>query len=41
MVGEFHNLKYNTIVKHTGEELLDYCNPFIQNILKISILNVD
>ena len=41
MVGEFHNLKYNTLVEHTGENLINYCKPFIQNVFKISVLNVN
>ena len=41
MVGEFHNLKYNTLVKNTADELINYCKPFIQNMLKVSILNVN
>lgn len=40
MVGEFHNLKYN-IVENTAENLITYCKPFIENIFKISILNVN
>jgi FkbM family methyltransferase len=41
MVGEFHNLKYNTLVEETGENLIEYCKPFIKNILKVSVLNIN
>ena len=38
IVGEFHNLHYNTKVIHTAEELLVYCNEHIAGLKKISIL---
>ena len=41
MVGEFHNLNYNIQYgdnKKTGDELISYCKPYIQDILKIFVL---
>ena len=40
MVGEFHNLKYNIVGKETGESLVTYCKPFVENIFKVTILNI-
>jgi FkbM family methyltransferase len=38
IVGEFHNLRYNTSITHTADELLIYCNEHIAGLKKISIL---
>ncbi len=39
MVGEFHNLAYNT-VSSTAEELIKYCRPLVPQVFKIQILTV-
>lgn len=39
MVGEFHDLKYNTITKKS-DELLKYCKEYIDGLLKVSILQI-
>jgi len=40
MVGEFHNLPYNNRVKSNSTDLLNYCRPYVDNILKITILTL-
>ncbi len=40
MVGEFHNLIYNTKVTMSAEELLTYSKKYINGICEITILNV-
>lgn len=40
MVGEFHDLKYNTSVKNNSTELIKYCKKYIDYNLKISVLNL-
>lgn len=39
MVGEFHDLKYNTIDKKS-KELLKYCKEYIDGVLKVTILQL-
>lgn len=39
MVGEFHNLTYN-LQGENGNALIDYCKPYIQNIIKIFVLTI-
>jgi FkbM family methyltransferase len=40
MVGEFHNLPYNTSVSSNSAELIQYCRPFVSGIFKITILTI-
>ena len=40
MVGEFHNLCYNTTVKNTSQELINYCKLYVNGILKITELTI-
>ena len=40
MVGEFHNLCYNTTVKDTSGELIKYCKKYVKGILKIEELTI-
>ena len=40
MVGEFHNLCYNTTVKNTSQELINYCKLYVKGILKITELTI-
>jgi len=40
MVGEFHNLSYNTTVKNTSQELINYCKLHVKDILKITELTI-
>ena len=40
IVGEFHNLHYNTKVHHTAEELLIYCKQYITGLCKITMLTL-
>lgn len=40
IVGEFHNLKYNTLAENNSNKLLEYCNSFIDGIKKITMLTI-
>jgi len=40
MVGEFHNLRYNTHVKSNTTDLLNYCKPYIKGLFKITLLSL-
>jgi FkbM family methyltransferase len=40
MVGEFHNLQYNTLVNSNYNDLLNYCEEYVKGILKITKLDL-
>jgi len=39
IVGEFHDLRYNTKAENNSLKLIEYCKPFVQNI-QVSILRI-
>jgi FkbM family methyltransferase len=40
MVGEFHNLSYNSEVKSNTDDLINYCKPYISGLFKITLLTL-
>jgi FkbM family methyltransferase len=40
IVGEFHDLVYNSAVHDTSDRLLAYCDEYIQGVKKISVLKL-
>jgi FkbM family methyltransferase len=40
MIGEFHNLKYNTLVNSNYDSLIEYCKKYIHGIFKITKLDL-
>ena len=40
IVGEFHNLSYNTSVKDTSSALINYCKKYVKNIISIKELTI-
>ena len=40
IVGEFHNLPYNTSIISNSSELIKYCKQYITNLFKITILTI-
>jgi FkbM family methyltransferase len=40
MVGEFHDLRYNSRVRNTSSLLMDYCRGLVRNSLTVSTLTL-
>jgi FkbM family methyltransferase len=40
IVGEFHDLVYNSSVTHSSDELLEFCEKYIEGLKRISVLKL-